>query len=143
MVNDYQALKGYPLVKRCKFKVMRTKFVLKVFEELLTDNVLATTSSLLVVAGGAAERDLFELLKMQKATITNLDTGQVNDALYPYEWDYQDAQSLTYVDKSYDWVVVVDGLHHCASPHRALTEMYRCCRAVSYTHLTLPTNREV
>lgn len=128
MVNDYQALKGYPLVKRCKFKVMRTKFVLKVFEELLTDNVLATTSSLLVVAGGAAERDLFELLKLQKATITNLDTGQVNDALYPYEWDYQDAQSLTYVDKSYDWVVVVDGLHHCASPHRALTEMYRCCR---------------
>ena len=60
---------------------MRTKFVLKVFEELLTDNVLTTTSSVLVVAGGAAERDLFELLQMEKATITNLDAGQVNDSL--------------------------------------------------------------
>ena len=81
MVNDYQVLKGYPLVKRCKFTVMRTKFVLKVFEELLKDKVLATTSSVLVVAGGAAERGLFELLKMQKATITNLDSGQANDSL--------------------------------------------------------------
>ena len=43
-------------------------------------------------------------------------------------WSYQDAQSLTYDDRSFDWVFVSEGLHHCRSPHRALGEMYRVCR---------------
>jgi SAM-dependent methyltransferase len=40
----------------------------------------------------------------------------------------QDAEHLTYEDKSFDIVVVHAGLHHCYSPHRALLEMYRVAR---------------
>ena len=43
-------------------------------------------------------------------------------------WSHQDAQSLTFEDRSFDWVFVSEGLHHCRSPHRALLEMYRVCR---------------
>src|SRR5205814_4551563 len=43
-------------------------------------------------------------------------------------WSYQDAESLTFADNSFDMVMACAGLHHCHSPHRALLEMYRVAR---------------
>ncbi len=59
--------------------------------------------------------------------VSNLDqafAGPVPDGV----WSYQDAQALSFDDRSFDWVFVSEGLHHCRSPHRALGEMYRVCR---------------
>ena len=106
---------------------MRTAFVTEVFSDLLGKGRLNLTDELLVVAGGRAERDLFERLGFEQATITNLDSVEASEQLAPYRWAHEDAQSLSYSDRSFPWVVVVDGLHHCRSPHRALTEMYRTC----------------
>ncbi len=108
---------------------MRTRFVTEVFSELLEKKWLKCSDELLVVAGGRAERDLFQQLGFERVTITNLDSVEASEQLAPYQWAHEDAQDLSYSDRSFQWVVVVDGLHHCTSPHRALTEMYRTCSA--------------
>jgi SAM-dependent methyltransferase len=107
---------------------MRIGFVAEVFEHLLSSDDFDRSDAVLAVAGGTAERDLFGSLGLTDVTITNLDDVQAAPHLAPFEWAHQDAQHLDYPDRSFDWVVVVDGLHHCTSPHRALTEMYRVCR---------------
>jgi SAM-dependent methyltransferase len=109
-------------------RAMRSRFVTGVFQELLDAGTLDRSESVLAVAGGTAERDLFTTLGVGDVTITNLDDVQAAAHLAPFAWAHQDAQHLSYPDRSFDWVVVIDGLHHCTSPHRALTEMYRVCR---------------
>ena len=47
--------------------------------------------------------------------VSNLDqafAGPVPDGV----WSYQDAQALSFDDRSFDWVFVSEGLHHCRSP---------------------------
>lgn len=109
-------------------RLMRTGFVTEVFQELMESGIFERSVSVLAVAGGTAERDLFSSLGVVDATITNLDDVQAASHLEPFRWAHEDAQHLSYPDRSFDWVVVIDGLHHCTSPHRALTEMYRVSR---------------
>ena len=106
---------------------MRRRFVQKVFEKLLETEQMNLSDEMLVVAGGTAERDLLRDCGFNHVTITNLDSVEASSHLKPYQWAHEDAQNLSYPQKSFRWVVVVDGLHHCTSPHRALTEMYRVC----------------
>ena len=111
----------------CSVYGERSSFVHEVFAELLQQGQLKLSDDLLVVAGGRAERDLLEKCGFDNVTITNLDSVEVSSHLEPYQWAHEDAQNLSYQNKSFRWVIVVDGLHHCTSPHRALTEMYRVC----------------
>ena len=57
---------------------------------------------------------------LENVLVTNLDGSEAQ----------QDAERLTFADKSFDVVIVHAGLHHCYSPHRALLEMYRVARKV-------------
>ena len=86
----------------------------------------ARGESVLVVAGGPNDRDVFRSLGFTDVTITNLD-GHLAD-VEPFTWDEQDVEALTYADGAFDHVVVHAGLHHCHSPHRGLSEMYRVAR---------------
>lgn len=106
---------------------MRSRFVHEIFGEILKQGQMKLSDELLVVAGGRAERDLLEQYGFDNVTITNLDSVEASSHLEPYRWAHEDAQNLSYPTKSFQWVLVVDGLHHCTSPHRALTEMYRVC----------------
>ena len=54
-------------------------------------------------------------------TISNVDES--GDVYAPYAWSRQDAEALDLPDGSFDLAAVSAGLHHCASPHRALLEM--------------------
>ena len=64
-------------------------------------------------------------------TISNVDEEVAAEELAPYEWSFQDAESLDYPDGSFDLTVVSAGLHHCRSPHRALLELYRVARVAA------------
>lgn len=79
------------------------------------------------MCAGIEDWELLSSLGFTDVVISNLD-----EAFAPLvpdgAWSFQDAQSLTYDDRSFDWVFVSEGLHHCRSPHRALVEMYRVCR---------------
>ena len=99
----------------------------KVLGQLLSDGSISTRDSVLTVCAGTFERAAFHDAEFTDVTITNLDE-QYRDALAPYKWSRQDAENLTYPDKSFDVVFVHGGLHHCYSPHRGLLEMYRVAR---------------
>ena len=88
---------------------------------------LEADTRLLAVCAGTEDWEMLASLGFSDVVVSNLD-----EAFAPLvpdgRWSYQDAQSLTYGDRSFDWVFVSEGLHHCRSPHRALVEMYRVCR---------------
>ena len=107
---------------------MHLAFVSGVFDELVDDGLVSPDDHILSVCGGSNERDLFAGLGFTDVIISNLDENPNNADTAPFEWSRQDAQALSYDDNSFDWAVVVDGLHHCASPHRGLVELYRVAR---------------
>jgi ubiquinone/menaquinone biosynthesis C-methylase UbiE len=107
----------------------RESFYRRVLGELLADDLLRRDMSVLVVAGGPADRDAFQAHGFENVTITNVDDGAADVA--PYAWERQDAEALAYEDESFDLAVVSAGLHHCRSPHRALLELYRVARVAA------------
>ncbi len=104
------------------------RIISEIFASLQREGVLSTESSVLAVCANESDRDMFMRLGWRDVTITNLDEHVDVNALAPYRWSYEDAQKLSYDDDAFDVVFVCEGLHHCASPHRALCEMYRVCR---------------
>jgi SAM-dependent methyltransferase len=61
--------------------------------------------------------------------ITNLDERMdVYNEYEAYEWRHETPRALTAADDTVDWGLVHHGLHHCASPHRALGELLRVGR---------------
>jgi ubiquinone/menaquinone biosynthesis C-methylase UbiE len=83
---------------------------------------------ILVVCGGPYDCQTLAANQLKNVIISNVDHhGGVTD-LAPYTWEYQDAEAITRPDLSVDWAVVNAGLHHCASPHKALCEMLRIAR---------------
>ena len=109
----------------------RSDFYQCVLSELLADGVIDRDMSVLVVAGGEADRQALEAAGFGHVTISNLDEAEAGAGLAPFEWRYEDAESLTLDDESYDVGLVSAGLHHCRSPHRALLELYRVSRVAA------------
>jgi SAM-dependent methyltransferase len=107
----------------------RESFYRRVLATLLDDGLLRRDMSVLVAAGGPADRDAFRAHGFEDVTITNVDEGAADVA--PYAWARQDAEALDYEDESFDLTVVSAGLHHCRSPHRALLELYRVARVAA------------
>lgn len=107
---------------------MRFHFARSVLEQLLKEGVLQREVSMLAVCAGEAEKELFSSLGFTNVTLSGLYEGGDAGALEPFAWSVQDAQNLTFDDESFDFCFVSDGIHHCASPHRAILEMYRVSR---------------
>ena len=85
-------------------------------------------ATILVVGGGTNDRNVLRDLGFRSVVISNLDPRTDRVAFAPYAWKLQDAEDLDCADESFDFVIVHAALHHCASPHRALLEMYRVAR---------------
>jgi SAM-dependent methyltransferase len=97
----------------------RLGFYERVLGALLAQGLLARDARVLVVAGDEVDREAFAALGFDDVTVTNL--SEAGD-------ERQDAEALTYPDDSFDVAVISAALHHCASPHRALLELYRVAR---------------
>ena len=59
-----------------------------------------------------------------------------------------DAEDLPFQDEEFDCISIAFGIRNVTNKEKALKEFNRCLKpggrlSVSYTHLTLPTNREV
>ncbi len=107
---------------------MRYAFAKSVLEQLLKEGVIRRDVSMLAVCAGEAEKELFSSLDFTNVTLSGLYEGGVEGTLAPFTWSVQDAQNLTLEGESFDFCFVSDGIHHCASPHRAILEMYRVSR---------------
>jgi SAM-dependent methyltransferase len=95
----------------------RLGFYGRVLTSLLDDGRVQRDWRVLVAAGGGIDRDAFAAAGFIDVTVTNVSPG-------PGE-ELQDVENLTYADDAFDLAVISAGLHHCASPHRALLELYR------------------
>jgi len=101
---------------------------LDVVKKLLKKGIITPSMRILVACGGMTDRDTLLAAGLRNFVISNLDSRQVAGEFHPIEWSFQDAESLTYADSSFDFCIEHEGLHHCRSPHRALAEMYRVSR---------------
>ncbi len=103
-------------------------FYSKTVSSIVQSGGITLQDRVLVVCGGTLDKGVWAELGFSNVVISNID-DRMNAALYaPFEWSYQDAENLTFEDESFDLVVTHAGLHHCASPHRALLEMLRVAR---------------
>jgi SAM-dependent methyltransferase len=97
----------------------RLGFYERTLQQLLDDGLVERGWRVLVVAGGQVDREAFAATGFTDVTVTNL--SEDGD-------ERQDAEALTYEDEAFDFAVISAGLHHCASPHKALLELYRVAR---------------
>ncbi len=99
-----------------------------IYERAIAAAGLAPSDTVLVLCGGDYDRRVLLGANIESATVSNVDFHAGHKDYAPYVWQYQDAESVTAADESFDWCVVHAGLHHCASPHRGLCEMLRVAR---------------
>jgi ubiquinone/menaquinone biosynthesis C-methylase UbiE len=102
-------------------------FYRRVLGDLIEAGDLKKTDSILVVCGGTFDIDTLRDMGFSNVTISNLDE-RYDEQSKPFRWAREDAENLSFANLSFDWAFVHAGLHHCGSPHKALTEMYRVSR---------------
>ena len=95
--------------------------------QLIEAGTISTHDKVLVICGGSYDADVLTELGFKSVTLSNLD-GSYDGHNADYVWERQDAERLSHGDDAFDVAMVHAGLHHCASPHRALLEMYRVAR---------------
>jgi hypothetical protein len=98
---------------------------------LLEKGFLKYSDSILVLAGGAYDKQSMLDANLKNVTISNLDyhdgyNGYTDYA--PYQWKRIDAECISENDNSYDWVIIHAGLHHLAIPALGVCEMFRVAR---------------
>ncbi len=92
-------------------------FYVDVVRAALRDGALRPDDRALVVCGGAKDE-----VSLRGAGLKNFELSNIGGNR-PI-----DVENLPFPDDAYDAVIVHSGLHHCASPHRGLLEMYRVAR---------------
>jgi ubiquinone/menaquinone biosynthesis C-methylase UbiE len=98
------------------------------YSEVLSGAGILPDDAVLVLCGGSYDQQQLVAAGIKRAVISNVDFHAGVTDYAPYEWSHQDAENLTVGDLSFDWCIVHAGLHHCASPHRAMCEMLRVAR---------------
>lgn len=97
----------------------------KFYEKVLKKYIKNKEASILVLAAGKNDLFIFSKLGFKNVTFSNLDERLDVNSFNPFKWSKQNAESLTFEDNQFEYVVEHEGLHHCFSPHKALLEMYR------------------
>jgi ubiquinone/menaquinone biosynthesis C-methylase UbiE len=100
---------------------------LKVLKDLIATKIMNTSMRVLVVCGGTVDKDTLVRAGFTDFVVSNLDENGAG-YLGEKEWSYQDAEALTYPDNCFDFCVVHHGLHHCRSPHKGISEMFRVAK---------------
>jgi ubiquinone/menaquinone biosynthesis C-methylase UbiE len=103
-------------------------FYLTTIQKLMAQGILNTESKVLVVCGGPADKEIMLRAGLKNVTISNIDPRANPQDYLPFTWNSQDVENLTYADDTFDFGMVHSGLHHCASPHKGLLELFRVCR---------------
>ena len=100
-----------------------------IFYEMVVNEIIQSkNASILVCGGGLLDKYVFEKLGFQDVTISNLDTRAAANDFYPLKWNLENAEALSYSNKSFDYVVIHAAIHHASMPHKVLIEMYRVAK---------------
>ena len=98
------------------------------YQNNVSELIVDKQASILVCGGGDLDKNVFKRLGFINVTISNLDSRLNADRFFPYAWKYENAESLSFPDESFDYVVIHDSIHHASLPHKILTEMYRTAK---------------
>lgn len=98
------------------------------YQNNVSELIVDKKASILVCGGGDLDKNVFKRLGFINVTISNLDSRINRDRFNPYAWKYENAESLSFADESFDYVVIHAAIHHASSPHKILTEMYRTAK---------------
>jgi SAM-dependent methyltransferase len=96
------------------------KTVLMVLKKYIDRQSLDVSGSVLAIGAGELDVSLLCDLGFSKVTTSNIQGSDTALAL--------DAENIELPDNSYDVVFAHAVLHHCRSPHKAVTEMARIAR---------------
>jgi hypothetical protein len=92
-------------------------FYVEVLKAAMRNGALKQDDRVLVVCGSVRDE-----ASLHEAGLRNFEMSNIGGDLQV------DVENLPYLDAAYDAVIVHSGLHHCASPHRGLLEMYRVAK---------------
>lgn len=92
-------------------------FYVEVLKAAMRNGALQHDHRILVVCGSVRDE-----ASLREAGLRNFEMSNIGGHVEV------DVENLPYPDASYDAVIVHSGLHHCASPHRGLLEMYRVAK---------------
>jgi SAM-dependent methyltransferase len=92
-------------------------FYVHVLRTALRDGALRSDDRVLVVCGGDKDE-----ASLRESGLGNFELSNIGGEIEV------DVENLPYQDSAFDAAIVHSGLHHCASPHRGLLEMYRVAK---------------
>jgi SAM-dependent methyltransferase len=95
------------------------------YRSVLNLRIKDKQASILVCGGGSFDKTVLESAGYTNVVISNLDERMTGDEYAPFGWKYENAESLSFDNESFDYVVIHAAVHHASSPHKVLTEMYR------------------
>jgi SAM-dependent methyltransferase len=98
------------------------------YKDCINEFIDNSNASILVIGGGKNDKLVFQENGFMNVTISNIDERQSDREYYPYKHCFQNAENLSYKNNEFDYVTAHATLHHCSSPHLALTEMYRVAK---------------
>lgn len=127
---------------------MRTEFCAAVLQALARDGDVPPGATVVAVCGGEGDALVLDRTGAAWTALVNIDVGPGvashddagrvdlahDSAAVAFDVGRRarlvgaDGSRLPFPDRSFDVAFVADGLHHCRSPHAALTEMYRVAR---------------
>jgi len=93
------------------------KFYVEVLKSAMYGGALQRDDRVLVVCGSVRDE-----ASLREAGLRNFEMSNIGGDVEI------DVENLSYPDGAFDAVIVHSGLHHCASPHRGLLEMYRVAK---------------
>ena len=92
-------------------------FYVEVLKAAMANGAVRYDDRVLVVCGSVRDE-----ASLREAGLRNFEMSNIGGEVEI------DVENLAYPDGSFDAVIVHSGLHHCASPHRGLLEMYRVAK---------------
>ncbi len=106
----------------------RSGFYQRVLGGLLEEGLLHRDMSVLVAAGGSADRDVLLALGFSNVTISNLDEREAGAGLEPFGWRFEDAESLSLEDASVDLVISNGVIDLVPDKDAVFAELFRVLR---------------
>ncbi|MGC3945943.1 MAG: class I SAM-dependent methyltransferase [Chryseolinea sp.] len=85
-------------------------------------------ATVLICGGGGDDRKVFAHCGFRNVVVSNINSDMSKYDWSPFEYVVENAEALSFPDRTFDYVVIHEAVHHSSSPHRVLTEMYRVAR---------------
>jgi len=86
----------------------------------ISNNIKDKEAKILVVGAGELDRKVFDFLKFNNVTFSNLNNTSEENINF-----YENMHDIKFNDNAFDYCVAHACIHHSSKPHNAILELYR------------------